>query len=522
MLRRIIHTLIFLLLNLTLFNAQASLDSKKSKEFLKVKKQITTSSFNIDYNANLLLKAAQTEYEKAYAYYNLGASKYRSGEFKSAIFYLEQAQIHGKKTDSIDLQRAYTNSLVLSYRRAGLIEQSNEAWDREQKLIKKSKNPYRKAEYYYNLSKINDIDEDYCSSANAKKKYLELLPPEVQKKDPDYIFATLSQLAFSEIKCGNIDDAKHSIEKAKLIIINPLDLPNASLYEIFELANALISVNNKQIEEAKKHFDNAYKISKVKQTITVTKLILSNRLDQDIDTPTTQLQYSKEIENINKFESQSLKKLISYETIKSKERMQSQKTKTNTWILISSISLALLLTFTSVIIRKNKKLQISYEKVISNLDNKESVKQIQNEKETTNNHKVDSNQTKTYVKDKEIDNEAAILMRLDLLEERRTFTSKNFSATQMSALLKTTPRNLSYILKKYRNEDFYNYLNTVRIDYITKELRDNPQLLKYKIAAISDMCGYSSHGQFTTNFRAKTGISPSQYISFLTKELKSQ
>ena len=91
---------------------------------------------------------------------------------------------------------------------------------------------------------------------------------------------------------------------------------------------------------------------------------------------------------------------------------------------------------------------------------------------------------------------------------KANFTTASVKAYQESATLKV--------------EDFYNYLNTVRIDYITKELRDNPQLLKYKIAAISDMCGYSSHGQFTTNFRAKTGISPSQYISFLTKELKSQ
>ena len=94
------------------------------------------------------------------------------------------------------------------------------------------------------------------------------------------------------------------------------------------------------------------------------------------------------------------------------------------------------------------------------------------------------------------------------------------SAAKLAVLLKTTPRNLSYLLKKYRNEDFYNYLNNIRIDYISQELRDNPKLLHYKIAAISDMCGYSSHSQFATNFKTKTGISPSQYIQFLQKEEK--
>ena len=87
-------------------------------------------------------------------------------------------------------------------------------------------------------------------------------------------------------------------------------------------------------------------------------------------------------------------------------------------------------------------------------------------------------------------------------------------------MLKISPRNLSYILKKYRDDDFYNYLNNVRIEYIIKSLRENPKLLNYKIAALAEMCGYNSHSQFTINFKLKTGISPSQYIQFLQKEIK--
>ena len=88
----------------------------------------------------------------------------------------------------------------------------------------------------------------------------------------------------------------------------------------------------------------------------------------------------------------------------------------------------------------------------------------------------------------------------------------------MAVLLKITPRNLSYLLKKYRNEDFYNYLNNMRVDYFSKILRDNQKYRNYKIASLSEMVGYNSHSQLTINFKKKTGITPSQYIDLLEKE----
>ena len=114
--------------------------------------------------------------------------------------------------------------------------------------------------------------------------------------------------------------------------------------------------------------------------------------------------------------------------------------------------------------------------------------------------------------------EIAIVKKLEALEQKQFFITQDMSAVQMAVLLKTTPRNLSYILKKYRNEDFYNYLNTMRIDYFTTLLRNNPKYRNYKIAILSEMLGYSSHTQFSINFKNKTGITPSQYISFLEKE----
>ncbi len=88
----------------------------------------------------------------------------------------------------------------------------------------------------------------------------------------------------------------------------------------------------------------------------------------------------------------------------------------------------------------------------------------------------------------------------------------------MSVMLKTNSKYLTYILKKYRNSDFSNYINDCRIDYIINEMNSNPQLLQYKIAALAEKCGYTSHSQFTSIFKSKKGISPSELIYFLKKK----
>ena len=117
-----------------------------------------------------------------------------------------------------------------------------------------------------------------------------------------------------------------------------------------------------------------------------------------------------------------------------------------------------------------------------------------------------------------LETEQAILASLQKFEEKKLYTKSTISLAQMAVLLNTNTKYLNYILKKYRNADFSAYINSSRINYITKELHTNKQLRNYKISALAEMCGYSSHSQFTSVFRAKANISPSQYISQLRKE----
>ena len=161
---------------------------------------------------------------------------------------------------------------------------------------------------------------------------------------------------------------------------------------------------------------------------------------------------------------------------------------------------------------RGKKQKKAFLQIIENLK-KEDNKKSNDITLSANN----STQVGIETSQKEIEQEAKIVQRLEQLEKQLFFKSQNMNATQLSVLLEINPRKLSLILKKYRGEDFYNYLNNVRIDYFTKLLVSEPKYQNYKIAVISEEIGYSSHSQFTNSFKAKNGITPSQHLQHLKK-----
>lgn len=426
-----------LLLCLTTFSyGQQKLDEKKSKKFEYYKKLLNVNSNNYNNNSQALLQNAQTSHEKFYANYIMGGMKYRNGFYTQAVYYYEQAEKLGKNIDSTSLRMAYINGLVMSYRRAGLTEQSNDAWERYKELSKKSKNPYKEAEYYYNISKIYDIDGDYCKASGARIKYLSLVPLDIQKKDPDYIFAVYAQNSFTQMKCGNIFEAEKNIKKADNTIRDVTIRENSSLYEIYELAKALLAIKNGKKEEAKTYFSTAYSKSKIKNTVASTKLILKERLIAKIDSPEEQLSFVEEIDKITHNETLNTQELTKYETRKSKNKIQEEKNKTSisfVIILFCIIGLIVLVWYNRF---KRKKLTSAFQEIIAGLEQKKNVK-------TTT-------LSKTNGEFREIENEDQIIKQLKNLENKNFFLAQNFLATQLASKLNITPRNLSFLLKNIR------------------------------------------------------------------------
>ncbi|RYF19687.1 MAG: AraC family transcriptional regulator [Flavobacteriales bacterium] len=77
---------------------------------------------------------------------------------------------------------------------------------------------------------------------------------------------------------------------------------------------------------------------------------------------------------------------------------------------------------------------------------------------------------------------------------------------------------LSSIINQYKNQNFNDYINGLRIDYIIDKLQNDHKYLNYKISYLAEECGFSSHSLFSSAFKKKLKMSPSSFIEFLKNE----
>ncbi len=111
--------------------------------------------------------------------------------------------------------------------------------------------------------------------------------------------------------------------------------------------------------------------------------------------------------------------------------------------------------------------------------------------------------------------EKEILDQLILFERNKDFLDKKISIALMASALNTNTKYLTYILKKHRSKNFVEYINSIRINYIVKELYNNSELQKYKISHLAELSGFSSHSRFTQVFKKETNMHPSDFITKL-------
>ena len=111
-----------------------------------------------------------------------------------------------------------------------------------------------------------------------------------------------------------------------------------------------------------------------------------------------------------------------------------------------------------------------------------------------------------------------ILTRLEEFEKSEKFLNREMSLAVLAGQMETNTKYLSEIINKYKEKNYNNYINELRINYIAYLLKTDPSYLNYKVSYLAEKSGFSSHSAFTTVFKAVTGISPNTYIQQLTKK----
>ena len=113
--------------------------------------------------------------------------------------------------------------------------------------------------------------------------------------------------------------------------------------------------------------------------------------------------------------------------------------------------------------------------------------------------------------------EQNILNMLEIFEQKKEYTSPSVTLYFLANKFHCNTKYLSATIKKFKNKSFSQYINDLRLDYIIKELQNNPKTRNYKISHLAEMAGFASHAAFTTAFIAFTTQKPSVYIKNLSE-----
>lgn len=115
---------------------------------------------------------------------------------------------------------------------------------------------------------------------------------------------------------------------------------------------------------------------------------------------------------------------------------------------------------------------------------------------------------------------SVLLEKLEKFENTDKFLKKGLTISSLAHQMNTNPKYLSKVIKEYTGKSFNNYINGLRIDYISMKICEDPSYRLYKISYLAELCGFSSREVFTVVFKKVTGINPSDFMEQVKNEEK--
>ena len=94
---------------------------------------------------------------------------------------------------------------------------------------------------------------------------------------------------------------------------------------------------------------------------------------------------------------------------------------------------------------------------------------------------------------------------------RKLFKDPELSLSKLSSLLETKNHVITWVLKNHYNENFYTYINSLRVEEAKLMLAD-VNYSDYTIDYIGQLVGFNSKSVFYTAFKRYTGETPMQYL----------
>ena len=99
---------------------------------------------------------------------------------------------------------------------------------------------------------------------------------------------------------------------------------------------------------------------------------------------------------------------------------------------------------------------------------------------------------------------------IELMTTKKLFTDSNLKLNQLAHLVATSPNYLSQVINEQRQQNFYDFINSFRIEE-AKNLITDPSHKNENLLFIAYNVGFNSKSAFNTAFKKYTGKTPTQY-----------
>lgn len=502
-----------------------------SKEVWDLHMAKTSSYEDLYRNGEKMLEISKTNEDIMKSYFHMGDAKSKLSEYTEARQLLEKANEYAKKTDlhSEMLMINYTRDHLL--RKMGLEKESEEAWEIVLELAKKINQPQIYSLIYERDAKYYEEKSDFCKANVYRLKMTDLMEDFL---DNNKVIDDHTRVVFginydyvinNYIHCKKLDSAIIVIEKVENLLKKvPIDKQFSIGFHY--LNKGMLASEKKNKTDARKWFDKAIEAAKSRKNENLMRIISKEAILRDVyhDNTDKKREITNTFIQLNKKKQDEISRYADKELSKKKVQINQQKNRIFLWNFITLLLIITIVFLTIYHVRKKKKLEIQFQNIIKNIEekdrklslNKEEILQsvlassqpiVENENKEE--ESIPSQQVISSKKEQEI------VEKLQLFESGEDFNANNFTLNHLATILETNSYYTSQIIKKYRNKNFNQYINSLRVNFIVDKLYHDTQYRKYKISTLSEMLGFSSQSKFASAFKKEFEISPSEFIAKL-------
>ncbi len=105
----------------------------------------------------------------------------------------------------------------------------------------------------------------------------------------------------------------------------------------------------------------------------------------------------------------------------------------------------------------------------------------------------------------------------ELMQTEKEYLDFELNINQLADKLNTSMHKLSQIINSEFQQNFYDFINSYRIEEVKKRLNSS-KYKDYKIMSIAYDCGFNSRSAFYSSFKKATNITPTQYRKEVQKK----